>query len=147
MAIWQWALLALGLVWALQAFGVWLQMRHYADVFKGITNRYSDGFVGTGHARGRIGKGTIAIVVVAPDMTVCRVLVMSGRSVFTKFKRETEYEGRPLTALREGIAATAVEKGDTRGRAIVAAIEQIEKIRHNRDQEGEDLTEGQPAFA
>ncbi|TGT78992.1 transcriptional regulator, partial [Mesorhizobium sp. M5C.F.Ca.ET.164.01.1.1] len=31
MAIWQWALLLLFVVWALQSLGVWLQMRHYSD--------------------------------------------------------------------------------------------------------------------
>ena len=35
MAIWQWALLLLFVVWALQSLGVWLQMRHYSDVFMG----------------------------------------------------------------------------------------------------------------
>ena len=48
MALWQWGLLLLAVVWALQSYGVWLQMRHYSDVFKGITQKYADGFVGTG---------------------------------------------------------------------------------------------------
>ncbi len=41
MAIWQWGLLALFCVWALQSLGVWLQMRHYTDVFKGVTNQFN----------------------------------------------------------------------------------------------------------
>ena len=49
MAIWQWGLLALFFVWALQSLGVWLQMRHYTDVFKGVTNEFNDGFVGAGN--------------------------------------------------------------------------------------------------
>ncbi len=53
MAIWQWALLALALLWGFQSLGVWFQMRHYSDVMKGITSKYSDGFVGAGHVRGR----------------------------------------------------------------------------------------------
>ena len=41
MAIWQWGLLLLAVVWALQSYGVWLQMRHYSDVFKGIVHNYT----------------------------------------------------------------------------------------------------------
>jgi glucitol operon activator protein len=94
MAIWQWGLLLLVIVWALQSLGVWLQMRHYSDVFKGVTDQYKDGFVGAGNFRGRFAKGTIALVVVTPDMVVRRLMVMSGRSVFTKFKRHEEFEDR-----------------------------------------------------
>ena len=39
MAMWQWGLLALGVLWALQSLGVWYQMRHYGDVMKGIKER------------------------------------------------------------------------------------------------------------
>ena len=96
MAIWQWGLLLLVIVWALQSLGVWLQMRHYSDVFRGVTDQYKDGFVGAGNFRGRFAKGTIALVVVTPDLIVRRLMVMSGRSVFTKFKRHQEFEGVPL---------------------------------------------------
>jgi glucitol operon activator protein len=42
--MWQWGLLALGVLWALQSLGVWYQMRHYGDVMKGITSKYNDGY-------------------------------------------------------------------------------------------------------
>ncbi len=128
MAIWQWGLLLLAVVWALQALGVWLQMRHYSDVFKGITNKYDDGFVGAGNYRGRFKKGTIALVVVTPDLIVRRVLLMSGRSVFTKFKRYEQFEGMSLDQLR---AAPAIlgdgEPGVTA--AVTRAVEQIDRAR------------------
>jgi glucitol operon activator protein len=84
MAIWQWALLALALLWGVQSLGVWFQMRHYSDVLKGVTSRYSDGFVGAGHVRGRFGKGVIVMIVVDRDLKVRRFLEMSGRTVFAK---------------------------------------------------------------
>ena len=84
MAMWQWGLLALGFLWALQSLGVWYQMRHYSDVMKGITSKYNDGFVGAGNVRGRLGKGVIVLILVTPDLVVQRFLVMSGRSVFAK---------------------------------------------------------------
>ena len=76
MAIWQWGLLLLVIVWALQSLGVGLQMRHYSDVFRGVTDQYKDGFVGAGNFRGRLAKGTIALVVVTPDLVVRRLMAV-----------------------------------------------------------------------
>lgn len=126
MAIWQWGLLGLGLVWAIQAVGVWLQMRHYADVFKGITNQFKDGFVGAGHARGRLKKGAIAMIVIGPDLLVQRVLTMSGRSVFAKFQRRQEFEGISLDALKH---AQKRDSHDCLDAAIASAIAQVETAR------------------
>jgi glucitol operon activator protein len=126
MAIWQWGLLGLGLVWALQAVGVWLQMQHYQDIFKGITRKFDDGFVGAGHARGRFRKGAIAMVVVGPDLLVKRLLVMTGRSVFAKFQRNPEFEGMTLEALKRAQATEGKSVVDT---AIAMAIAQVEAVR------------------
>lgn len=129
MAIWQWALLALGAVWMLQVVGVWLQMRHYTDVFKGVTNKYNDGYVGAGHARGRLRNGTIALLVVGQDMKVQRLMTMTGRSVFAKFQRNEQYEGQPLNALK---AEQAAASADNRHAAISKAIEQVEHVRDGK---------------
>jgi len=128
MAIWQWGLLALFGVWALQSLGVWLQMRHYTDVFKGVTNQFNDGFVGAGNFRGRFSKGTIVVVVVTPDLIVQRLLVMSGRTVFTKFRRLEQFEGTPLDRLRSNPAILG--EGETGvAEAVKRAIEQIDRAR------------------
>jgi glucitol operon activator protein len=128
MAMWQWALLLLALVWGLQSFGVWLQMRHYSDVFKGITNRFNDGYVGTGVFHGRLKKGAIAIVVVSPDLTVRRLLIMSGRSVFTKFARHEQFEGIPLGRVRDNPAVLG-EKEPGVAAAVRQAVRQIDDRR------------------
>jgi len=128
MAIWQWGLLALAVVWALQSLGVWLQMRHYSDVLKGVTSRYDDGFVGAGNCRGRLGKGVIVLIVVTPDLVVRRLLEMSGRSVFAKFRRREEFEGMTLDALRSD--PDALGEGEPgMAEAIKRAIEQIDRMR------------------
>ncbi|EXL01648.1 transcriptional regulator GutM [Aquamicrobium defluvii] len=132
MAIWQWALLLLAVVWALQALGVWLQMRHYTDVFKGITNKYKDGFVGAGNFRGRFRKGTIVLIVVTPDLIVRRLLIMSGRSVFTKFRRHEEFEGRPLDEIRSDPAILGEGEPGV-AEAVKRAIEQIDRARSEPD--------------
>ena len=128
MAIWQWALLSLALVWGLQSLGVWLQMRHYSDVFKGITQKYADGFVGAGNHRGRFAKGIIVLVVVTPDLVVRRLLVMSGRSVFAKFKRHEEYEGVALDRIRSNPAIKGEGEPGV-AEAVKRAIEQIDRAR------------------
>jgi len=126
MAIWQWGLLALFFVWALQSLGVWLQMRHYTDVFKGLTNQFNDGFVGAGNFRGRFSKGTIAVVVVTPDLIVQRLLIMSGRTVFTKFRRHQEFEGMHLDRLRSNPAVLGEGEAGV-AEAVKRAIEQIDR--------------------
>ncbi len=128
MAIWQWALLSLALVWGLQSLGVWLQMRHYSDVFKGITQKSADGFVGAGNHRGRFARGTIVLVVVTPDLIVRRLLVMSGRSVFAKFKRHEEYEGVALDRIRSNPAIKGEGEPGV-AEAVKRAIEQIDRAR------------------
>jgi len=132
MAIWQWALLLLAVVWALQALGVWLQMRHYTDVFKGITEKYKDGFVGAGNFRGRFRKGTIVLIVVTPDLVVRRLLVMSGRSVFTKFRRHEKFEGVALDEIRSDPAILGEGEPGV-AEAVKRAIEQIDRARSEPD--------------
>lgn len=128
MAIWQWALLLMAVAWGIQSLGVWFQMRHYSDIFKGITEKYEDGFVGAGNFRGRLGKGTIVLMVVTPDLLVRRLMTMSGRSVFTKFKRHAEWEGVALDQLRSNPAIMGEgEPGLTE--AVKRAIEQIDRAR------------------
>lgn len=128
MAIWQWGLLLLVFVWGLQSLGVWLQMRHYAGVFKGITEKYENGFVGAGNFRGRFAKGTIVLIVVTPDLVVRRLMAMSGRSVFAKFRRHEEFEGVALDKLRSDPAIFG--EGETGvAEAVKRAIEQIDRAR------------------
>lgn len=126
MAIWQWALLALAVLWGLQSLGVWFQMRHYSDVMKGVTSKYSDGFVGAGHTRGRFGKGVIVLVVVDRDLVVSRFLEMGGRTVFAKFRRREGFEGLTLDQVRTDPRLGEGHKGVAE--AAKRAIEQIDRM-------------------
>ncbi|MHC1548362.1 transcriptional regulator GutM [Phyllobacterium sp. K27] len=128
MVMWQWGLLALGLLWALQSLGVWYQMRHYTDVMKGITSKYNDGFVGAGNVRGRLGKGMIVLIVTNADLAIQRFLVMSGRSVFAKFKRRPEFENMSIDALRTSSLMTT-EEDRALAKATEVAIAQIDRAK------------------
>jgi len=129
MAIWQWALLALALLWGFQSLGVWFQMRHYSDVMKGITSKYSDGFVGAGHIRGRFGKGVIVLIVVDRNLEVRRFLQMSGRTVFAQFSRREGFEGMRLSELQDNPAI-----GEGKPEVAAAATQAMEQIGRIRDQ-------------
>ncbi len=136
---WQSALLLLALVWGLQAFGTWRQMRHYQEVMRGITGRWSDGFVAAGNARGAIGKGVILLLVVTPDEIVRRLLIMEGRSVFAKFRDFPEFEGRALASL-EADAFPAAERG--RQQALAQAIAQVRRMKQERSAPAEPALAG-----
>ncbi len=127
MAYWQIALIALVVVWILQAVGTWVQMRHYRQVMAGIAERWSDGFLGAGNARGTFGKGVIAVLVVDGGDVVRQLLVMEGRSVFAKFRPVTRFDGKPIDVLRDPETLAALGKGHAQ--AIGRAIEQIDRAR------------------
>lgn len=131
MAIWQWALLALALLWGFQSLGVWFQMRHYTDVMKGISNKYKDGYVGAGHVRGRFGKGVIVLIVVDQELVVRRFLEMSGRTVFAKFTRQDALEGLTLAQLRAQLEQNKFQLAIAH--AVRSAIEQAERLAGQSD--------------
>jgi glucitol operon activator protein len=126
MALWQIALLALGLAWVGQSVGVWLQVRHYQNTFRTIRGRWTDGRLGTGAAPSRFGQGVIVILVVSGGGVVRQLLAMQGRSVFAKFEDLAEFSGLSLGELRQ----RAMEGGIDRSlaTAVAKAVEQIEKL-------------------
>jgi glucitol operon activator protein len=136
---WQKGLIALALLWALQAIGTWVQMRHYRVVMREIAQNWPDGLMGASAVRGYLGKGVIAIVVATRDETVRQVFVMEGRSVFAKFRELREMAGMTLTAL-------AATEGAPRARhkAIAGAIVQI---RRTASSAATDVAEASGALA
>lgn len=127
MAFWQQALILLVVVWALQALGTWLQMRHYRDVMREMSTRWPDGYMGAANAKGRLGKGVIALMLVTPDLIVRKLFLMEGRSVFAKFREFSEFEGRTLEELAAKPPFPDTEKA--RNEAMEKAIAQIRKAR------------------
>ena len=106
MAIWQWGLLALFCVWALQSLGVWLQMRHYTDVFKGVTNQFNDGFVGAGNFRGRFSKGTIVVISLWEDEKA----MQASEDEATRVREEATAPGETSSVEHYEVAMLEVEQ-------------------------------------
>lgn len=130
MNFWQSALLVLGVLWALQSVGTYLQMRHYRRVLGDITTRWADGYVGVGVAKANFGRGVIAILVVGADERVREALVMEGRSVFAKFVSLPELAGVLAAELRAGARASSAN----RTAAFRQALEQIDRLRAGDDE-------------
>jgi len=125
--IWQIGLIVLALAWAAQAYGTWRQMRHYSRVLGSIAQAYRDGHLGAGNARGTLGKGVIAIVVVDDQDVVRKLMLMEGRSVFAKFRDFPQAVGRPLADIVTAPVFPEAEAG--RNKAVAQAIEQVIKTK------------------
>lgn len=122
---WQQGLILLAVLWACQAAGTWMQMRHYGQVMRGIAQSWPDGGVGSSAARGTFGRGVIAIVVASPDGIVRQVFLMEGRTVFAKFRLFDVGVGVGV-----GLAALADHVGQQskgRRKAVAGAVSQIDK--------------------
>jgi glucitol operon activator protein len=123
MPLWQIALAALGVAWSIQALGTWVQMRHYSAVMGEASRTWSDGFIGAGNARSTLGAGIILLLIISPDRTVRRLLIMKGRSVFARFARVPDVEGSNLAALD----GNPVFRDGAKRKALTVALNQVEK--------------------
>ena len=123
---WETGLLLFGVCWALQIAGTVLQMRHYRGVLDGLSSRWTDGFVGSGSARARFGRGAITILVVSPEGTVRQALVMQGRTVWAKFKPFPMLIGLDIDQCRDG---RIFKSRDQRlAQAFRQCVEQVDRI-------------------
>lgn len=123
MPLWQICLIGLVVAWSVQALGTYVQMRHYSAVMGETAGAWPDGYLGAGNARAKLGAGVILLLVVDPDRIVRRLLIMRGRSVFARFRRVLEAEGRPVDRLSEDpIFGDKAHQG-----ALAVALKQIDK--------------------
>ena len=133
MPLWQIALIAFVVAWAIQAVGTFLQMRHYSTVMGQVSRTWTDGFVGAGNAKATFGRGVVLLLVVSPDRIIRRCLVMQGRSVFARFTPLPEAEGQPL----DTVASRPFGRDKAQATAFGIALKQIETA----------AARGQPAAA
>lgn len=126
---WQGVLALLAAAWLLQCVGTWVQIRRYREAFRALSSGWSDGWMGAGKG-GRFPRaGVIAMIVVAPDETVRRVVAIAGRTVFAKAERFERFEGLSVRALRGELARAPK---DAMASAVAAALDQVETVRANR---------------
>ena len=126
MPLWQIALIVLVAAWSMQALGTFVQMRHYSTVMGEVSASFTDGYLGAGNARSKLGAGVILLLVVGPDRIVRRLLVMRGRSVFARFRRIATLEGESLDSL-DSLDENALFRDKAHRGALSVARLQIEK--------------------
>lgn len=124
-------LLLLACLWLLQVVGTVFQMRHYRRVLGGITRARNSGYVGTGNARARFGRGVVAILVSDEEGVVREALRMRGFSVFARFGEASELVGLEVEELRD--EGRDGPYGATTMLAVRRAVEQVDRIKAERE--------------
>lgn len=121
------ALALLLVFWILQIIGTWFQVKNYRTAMAKASSDWSDGFLGAGQSRPRFGAGCLVLLEAAPDLVVRRLQVMSGMTIFARFKPQPEFEGWPMSRLLERFAEGV---DDSRlARAVRQAAAKIEEAR------------------
>lgn len=126
-------LLLLASLWLLQVVGTYLQVRHYRRVLGGITRAGSRGYVGSGNARARFGKGVVLILVSDERGVVKEALRMRGISVFARFGEAPGLVGLNIEGLRDESGEGPYEAATML--AARRAVEQIDRIKAEREVE------------
>ena len=125
MAWWQTFLLIAVLVWLALFLARWRQARHYRSVLSMLALDPSCGFLGVGNARANQGKGVILMLMVAPDLSVRKLMLMEGRSVFARLHSFSGLEGISLHDLTQHEAFGINEPA--RQKALQSAVAQINR--------------------
>jgi glucitol operon activator protein len=121
------ALTLLFVFWVLQTAGAWMQWRHYQQSVAGNRENWTQGYLGVGKSRRKFGFGAVAMVVVSPELRVKKVQVMTGMSIFARFKDVVAFEGMSLESLASSVQGT--QTNEQVSRAIQDAIQRIEEVR------------------
>lgn len=122
------ALTLLFVFWVLQTAGAWMQWRHYQQSVAGNRENWKTGYLGVGKSRRKFGFGAVAMVVVSTDLRVKKVQVMTGMSIFARFKDVPAYEGMSLESLSSSLKAK--RDNEQTSKALQDAIQRIEEVRN-----------------
>ncbi|MFB5189451.1 transcriptional regulator GutM [Alicyclobacillus fastidiosus] len=93
-------IILVGSAWILQYVFTWFQLQHYRKTMRTLVQAYKgreDYSLFSGVCRKALGKGAIVIAIVDSNEVIHRCEVLSGMSVFAKFKPLDGYVGRSLT--------------------------------------------------
>ncbi len=126
---WQTVLALLAFAWFLQCIGTLVQIRRYRAAFRELSSGWSDGWMGVGKGSSVFRGGAVVMIVVAPDETVRRAVVLKGRTVFAKAERIARLEGRRIASVRQ--EASADPKNPVSA-GILGALDQIAGARAGR---------------
>ncbi len=105
-----WGYLLAGFVslWLLQIYLTMRQMKHYRATIQTMSKRES-GYLGVGVEKKKLGSGTVLILVTNEKGIVEECKVMSGVTVFAKFKNCKRFIGRHISSLQDDEWANPLE--------------------------------------
>jgi len=87
-------------IWLLQLALTWVQMKHYQNTIRAMSNR-SSGFLGTGVKKSKLGIGNVVIIVCDQQGVVQDSQIMSGVTVFVRFKKFDQIIGYPIDRIND----------------------------------------------
>ena len=126
---WQGVLALLVVAWLLQCIGTVIQIKRYRAAFRELSTGWSDGWMGVGKAGKVFQPGVIAMIVVAPDDTVRRVVTIKGRTVFAKAQRNMRFEDRSVAQVRAEMEGSGP---GPESQALLAALDQVATVRRGK---------------
>ncbi len=102
-----------GLAWLLQFALTWFQIRHYRAMMRKMVTEHQDSegfYLFSGVARKAMGSGAIVLIIVDSQSVVRNCQVLSGLTVFAKFKPHFGYVGMRLEKVIEIADVTLSKK-------------------------------------
>lgn len=99
--------------WLLQYGLTWLQIRHYRAAMRKLVQEYrnTEGYyLFSGIARKALGSGAIVLVIVDNERIIRYGQVLTGFTVFARFKPHTEYIGHRIEEVLKESEATLRQK-------------------------------------
>lgn len=121
MADWRWAILALAAAWGLQALLTYRQILHYRATLRELYSSRPEGYLGVGVRRRPWRAGTVVVLVAGPDGVILDGRLLSGATVFARFRPTTVWNGRRVHEL----AAPQVPPASPADQAAAEAASQI----------------------
>jgi glucitol operon activator protein len=98
--MWGYLLAGFVVLWLLQIYLTMRQMKHYRMTIQNMSRRES-GYLGVGVEKKKLGSGTVLILVTNEQGIVEECRIMSGVTVFAKFKKCKRFIGQHVSTLRD----------------------------------------------
>lgn len=106
--MWWYLLTGFAGLWLLQIYLSTLQMKHYKATVQDMSRRDS-GYLGVGVEKKKLGSGTVIILVTNTEGIVEECRVMSGVTVFIKFKKCKRFIGEHILKLQDDKWSVSLE--------------------------------------
>lgn len=109
------------IIFILQILLRWKQVKYYNEKVNEIYHRYSSGYMGIGLDKGRFHGRDIVIIIIDENNYIKEAQILSGSSVFAKFKTMEDLVGAYLNTILDKKSYLKYSK------SIDNAIEQINR--------------------